>query len=182
GGVGLILEPTRPLVHLPNSMLRVHPLKKDELDDRISGFPLTVLSHRIGSAFSFLPVFAGDDPWQSALILHSQEAHPYSYEAVDAATYNRVAVTPAAKSGVFRITNADQSTTHCLRFSVINATGFIRPEGENAFSGEEDYNGMKVFFYATVNGKIQGIDEQGTEQKKNLLATVESADGVLEMQ
>src|SRR5690606_41734484 len=78
GGVGLILEPTRPLVHLPNSMLRVHPLKKDELDDRISGFPLTVLSHRIGSAFSFLPVFTEGDPWQAALILHDQEAHPYS--------------------------------------------------------------------------------------------------------
>jgi len=91
-------------------------------------------------------------------------------------------VTPAAKSGVFRITNADQSTTHRLRFSVINATGFINVEGDNAFSGEEDYNGMKVFFYATVNGKIQSTDEQGTEQRKNLLATVESADGVLEMQ
>lgn len=182
GGVGLILEPTRPLVHLPNSMLRVHPLKKDELDDRIAGFPLTVVSHRIGSAFSFLPVFTEGDPWQAALILHDQEAHPYSYEAVDATTYNRVAVTPAAKSGVFRITNADQSTTHRLRFSVINATGFINVEGDNAFSGEEDYNGMKVFFYATVNGKIQSTDEQGTEQRKNLLATVESADGVLEMQ
>src|SRR5690606_26075490 len=78
GGVGLILEPTRPLVHLPNSMLRVHPLKKDELDDRIAGFPLTVVSHRIGSAFSFLPVFTEGDPWQAALILHDQEAHPYS--------------------------------------------------------------------------------------------------------
>jgi len=182
GGVGLILEPTRPLVHLPNSMLRVHPLKKDELDDRIAGFPLTVVSHRIGSAFSFLPVFTEGDPWQAALILHDQEAHPYSYEAVDATTYNRVAVTPAAKSGVFRITNADQSTTHRLRFSVINATGFINVEGDNAFSGEEDYNGMKVFFYATVNGKIRDTDEQSAEQRKNLLATVESADGVLEMQ
>jgi alpha-1,2-mannosidase, putative len=182
GGVGLILEPTRPLVHLPNSMLRVHPLKKDELDDRIAGFPLTVVSHRIGSAFSFLPVFTEGDPWQAALILHDQEAHPYSYEAVDATTYNRVAVTPAAKSGVFRITNADQSTTHRLRFSVINATGFVNVEGDNAFSGEEDYNGMKVFFYATVNGKIRDTDEQSAEQRKNLLATVESADGVLEMQ
>lgn len=182
GGVGLILEPTRPLVHLPNSMLRVHPLKKDELDDRVAGFPLTVVSHRIGSAFSFSPVFAEGDPWQAAIDIHAQEAHPYCYEVVDATNYDRVAVTPAAKSGVFRITNADQSTTHRLRFSVINATGFIKPEGESAFAGEEDYNGMKVFFYATVNGKIQGTDEQGTEQKRNLLATVKSANGVLEMQ
>src|SRR5690606_11430926 len=116
GGVGLILEPTRPLVHLPNSMLRVHPLKKDELADQLSGFPLTVVSHRIGSAFSFLPVFAEGDPWQSSITIHRQNAHPYAYEVVDAATYNSVVVTPSEKSGIFRMTNADRSTTHRLRF------------------------------------------------------------------
>src|SRR4051812_2137862 len=32
GGVGLILEPTRPTVHIPNSMVRVFPARKDQLD------------------------------------------------------------------------------------------------------------------------------------------------------
>jgi len=39
GSVGIILEPTRPVVHLPNSMVRVFPIRKDQLDDRIYNFP-----------------------------------------------------------------------------------------------------------------------------------------------
>ena len=42
GGVGLILEPTRPTVQLPNQMIRSYPGRKDYLDapglyDRQSG-------------------------------------------------------------------------------------------------------------------------------------------------
>jgi hypothetical protein len=42
GGVGLILEPTRPTVQLPNQMIRSYPGRKDYLDapglyDRESG-------------------------------------------------------------------------------------------------------------------------------------------------
>ncbi|WP_262245902.1 GH92 family glycosyl hydrolase [Parapedobacter soli] len=181
GGVGLILEPTRPLVHLPNSMLRVHPLKKDELDDQISGFPLTVVSHRIGSSFSFLPVFTESNPWRSNIIIHRQDAHPYAYEVVDAISYNSVAVTPNERSGIFRMTNADQSTTHRLRFSIINASGFVESPNDHAFSGEEDYNGMKVYFYGTVDGTVKSVETGGDDSRKNLLATVESANGVLEM-
>ncbi|MCK5821839.1 MAG: hypothetical protein KAH17_08130, partial [Bacteroidales bacterium] len=35
GSVGVILEPTRPTVHLPNSLVRVFPIRKDQLDDQI---------------------------------------------------------------------------------------------------------------------------------------------------
>jgi len=181
GGVGLILEPTRPLVHLPNSMVRIYPLKKDELDDRIGGFPLTVISHRIGSAFAFLPVFGDDDPWQSTILIHTQEAHPYSYEVSDARTYDRVAVAPGAKSGVFQMERADGSTTHRLRFSIINASGFIKAQGDSALVGEEDYNGMKVFFYASFDGSLQNIEEQGPENRKNVLATVNATGNKLDL-
>ena len=181
GGVGLILEPTRPLVHLPNSMVRIYPLKKDELDDRIGGFPLTVISHRIGSAFAFLPVFGDDDPWQSTILIHTQEAHPYSYEVSDARTYDRVAVAPGAKSGVFQMERADGSTTHRLRISIINASGFIKAQGDSALVGEEDYNGMKVFFYASFDGSLQNIEEQGPENRKNVLATVNATGNKLDL-
>ena len=41
GGQGFLLEPTRPTVSLPNSMVRVYPVRKDQLDDQIHSFPLT---------------------------------------------------------------------------------------------------------------------------------------------
>ncbi|MGN6554794.1 MAG: hypothetical protein ACTHLW_13880 [Verrucomicrobiota bacterium] len=55
GGVGIMLEPTRPTVHLPNSMVRVYPVRKDQLDDQIRSFPLTIISHRLGEVFSLMP-------------------------------------------------------------------------------------------------------------------------------
>jgi hypothetical protein len=56
GGVGVLLEPIRPTVHLPNAMLRMYPMKRDQIDDQIAYFPLNVPSHRLNWVFGFLPV------------------------------------------------------------------------------------------------------------------------------
>ena len=48
GGVGLLLQPTRPTVQLPNQMIRMYPVRKDYLDDQIRFFPLILISHRLG--------------------------------------------------------------------------------------------------------------------------------------
>src|SRR3546814_12736582 len=79
------------------------------------------------------------------------------------------------------MTNADRSTTHRLRFSIVNATGFVESPNDHAFSGEEDYNGMKVYFYGTVDGTVKNVETEGADNRRNVLATVESASGVLEM-
>ena len=55
GNVGILLEPTRPAVYLPNSMVRMYPIRHDALDDRIQGFPLTISSHRISELFRIMP-------------------------------------------------------------------------------------------------------------------------------
>ena len=55
GNVGQLLEPTRPIVHLPNQMIRVSPQRKDYLDDQVTSFPLTIVSHRLGEVFSLRP-------------------------------------------------------------------------------------------------------------------------------
>ena len=35
GNVGILLVPTRPTVYLPNSMVRMYPMRADAMDDRI---------------------------------------------------------------------------------------------------------------------------------------------------
>jgi hypothetical protein len=55
GNVGILLVPTRPAVFLPNSMVRVYPMRADALDDRIESFPLTISSHRMDELFSIMP-------------------------------------------------------------------------------------------------------------------------------
>lgn len=46
GNVSILLEPTRPTAFLPNSTVRMYPMRRDALDDQIQYFPLTILSHR----------------------------------------------------------------------------------------------------------------------------------------
>src|SRR5882757_7243645 len=55
GSQGFLLEPMRPTVSLPNSMVRVYPVRKDQLDDQIHSFPLTLVSHRMGELFWLMP-------------------------------------------------------------------------------------------------------------------------------
>ena len=50
GGVGHLLQPTRPNVQLPNQVIRMHPVRSDYLDDQISFFLLQY--HRTGSFLS----------------------------------------------------------------------------------------------------------------------------------
>src|SRR5450432_4595377 len=52
GNVAQLLEPTRPAAYLPNQVIRMYPIRKDYLDDQISSFPLTIVSHRLGQVFA----------------------------------------------------------------------------------------------------------------------------------
>src|SRR5271157_2386169 len=108
GGVGVILEPTRPTVHLPNSMLRTFPMRKDQLDDQISYFPLTVTSHRLSSVFALMPVSGGADEilWNRRLVYDQEKTTPYYYSASFMETGDAVEFAPNARSACFRFTFA----------------------------------------------------------------------------
>src|SRR5579859_7883441 len=75
GGQGFLLEPTRPTVSLPNSMVRVYPIRKDQLDDQIHSFPLTIISHRLGELFWLMPCAGAPDP-----ALRDDWSRPESYD------------------------------------------------------------------------------------------------------
>ena len=55
GGVGVLLQPTRPTVQLPNQLIRWSPARADLLDDRVWDYPLTLTTHRLQSVFGFFP-------------------------------------------------------------------------------------------------------------------------------
>lgn len=59
GNISHLLVPTFPTVQLPNSMLRVYPVRADYTADQLGGLPLIVTHHRERSAFN-LAVYQGD--------------------------------------------------------------------------------------------------------------------------
>ena len=48
GNISILLVPTFPVTHLPNSMLRMIPAHREFVTDRMQGLPLNMPSHRQG--------------------------------------------------------------------------------------------------------------------------------------
>ncbi|WP_240755336.1 GH92 family glycosyl hydrolase [Pedobacter sp. SYP-B3415] len=152
GGVGLILEPTRPAVHQPNSMVRVFPARKDQLDDQIAYFPLSISSHRQPWLFRFMPVSGKLNAASAGKFTSANETISPSYYQVNLIeTGIRLAFSPGQRSGIFKIEFT--GTENFLRLG--NETrGSIGAEGKNALSGIEEFNGMKAYFYAEANTEL----------------------------
>src|SRR5665647_1635671 len=124
GSVGVILEPTRPTIHLPNSMVRVFPMRKDQLDDQISNFQLMQTSHRLSPVFAFLPVSGsiGSDIWFKRLEYGPEVLTPYYYRTTFENSGDAIEFSPQARSGYFRVDFA-KNEQHFLRMGVFSGLG-----------------------------------------------------------
>ncbi|WP_276090536.1 GH92 family glycosyl hydrolase [Pedobacter sp. JY14-1] len=171
GGVGLILEPTRPTVQLPNQMVRVYPVRKDALDDQVAYFPLTVAAHRVFSLFSFLPV-SGDPSglWDRKEVYDHEVLTPYYYRSELGDNGTITEFSPGAKSGVFKI-SFKGSGPHYLRLGILNEGGEINTDG-SSISGTEVFRGMKAFFYAELSAAQQGAVYREGAGKRQVLVKV----------
>jgi len=170
GGVGIILEPTRPTVQLPNSMVRTFPMRKDQLDDQISFFPLLLTSHRLSSVFAILPVSGGFDEtiWNRRLVYDQEKTTPYYYATSFTETGDAVEFAPQARSGYFRFTFAGRKEHH-LRLHVINDLGEIDLPRPGVITGTESFAGMNAYVYAEVDARITGFRYRDSSDRKHLL-------------
>ncbi|MFP5080970.1 GH92 family glycosyl hydrolase [Pedobacter sp. JCM 36344] len=171
GGSGIVLQPTRELVHLPNSILRVFPMKQDQLDDQISFFPLTTVSHRTEFAFSFLPLKGkmNDTFWVKRLTILTEKATPYYYQVEEEDTGFTVEFSPSAKSGIFQIDFKDAKDNY-LRLGLNGGSGNVQSDGKRTITGTENITGMKAFFYAETDQDMDGLSYQNNKEKNRLLA------------
>src|SRR5579859_2886927 len=136
GGQGFLLEPTRPTVSLPNSMVRVYPVRKDQLDDQIHSFPLTIISHRLGELFWLMPYDGtpGADAWDRPQAYDQETETPYYYSTQFDDSLIQTEFTPAAHSGYFRFTFPSGNATILLANRMPGDLGFT---GTNVVSGKE---------------------------------------------
>ena len=101
GNVSMLLVPTYPTFHLPNQMIRMFPVKKDYIDDQITGFPLQVVSHRNRGVLQMKVTLGELSPssWKSKMnIDHDLEImHPWFYSTYLIEDDIRVSFTPGKK-------------------------------------------------------------------------------------
>ncbi|HEY1903513.1 MAG TPA: GH92 family glycosyl hydrolase [Terracidiphilus sp.] len=152
GNVGILLVPTRPTVFLPNSMVRVYPMRADALDDQIESFPLTISSHRMDELFSIMP---GDG---RASAYDQEKTTPYYYSTRFDESLIQTEFTVTARCGYFRFTFPDGNA------SVVVANrlkGALETQDGDAISGEERFSNMKAYVYGEfsepVNFKLENL-------------------------
>jgi len=157
GGVAHLLQPTRPTVQLPNQVIRMYPYRADYMDDQISFFPLSIISHRNGPLFGILPYSssAKEEGWMERQTydhdLETVRPHYYSSYFIDSDI--RTEFTPGRKCGHFRFTFPENSKK--LLKLQINQDGVWQPISGSSVSGEEHFMGMNAYVYGefSLSGK-----------------------------
>lgn len=107
GNVSQLLVPTYPTFHLPNQMVRMFPVKKDYIDDQITGFPLQVISHRSKGILQ-MKVTLGNvtsSSWKAKMnIDHDLEImRPWLYSTYLIDDDIRVSFAPGEKCAIYKI-------------------------------------------------------------------------------
>ncbi len=175
GGVGFLLEPTRPTVSLPNSMLRFYPVRRDVLDDQIHSFPLIVLSHRQGEAFSIMPG-AQVDALRRPAAYDQEQATPYYYSTRFDDSLVRTEFAPSARCGYYRFTFPNQQPLLLLA-NRHDGELAVDPNGE--VSGTEIFNNMKAYVYGHFSKPVK-VEQTKDGAKSRLVVRAERKAETLE--
>jgi predicted alpha-1,2-mannosidase len=170
GNVGQLLQPTRPTVQQPNQMMRMAPRRADYIDDQIASFPLIILSHRLGEAFSIKPSIQAVtmNSWlQKMTYDHDLEVtRPWYYSTYLIDNDITVEYTPGKKVGVYRFEFPHGAAHKSLLLDVYNKNNsewkFI---SANEITGVETYHeDIKVYLY----GKFNACGKRGTVKDNKL--------------
>jgi predicted alpha-1,2-mannosidase len=152
GGQGFLLEPTHPTVSLPNRMVRVYPMRKDQLDDQIHSFPLTIISHRLGELFWLMPGDEAGGRWESPAAYDREIETPYYYSVRFDGSLIQTEFTPTARCGYFRFTfPAGQPVVRLAN----RTDGTLSIPDAGSVSGVEKFNNMQAFFYGEFSAPVQ---------------------------
>jgi predicted alpha-1,2-mannosidase len=156
GNVGILLVPTRPTVFMPNSMVRVYPIRQDAMRDQIDSFPLTISSHRMRELFSILP---GDG---SPKAYDLEKTTPYYYTTRFDDSRIKVEFSATERCGYFRFAFPDGKASVVLSNRL---AGDLRVQ-DQAVVGEEDFDGVKAFVYGEFSAPVAYETEQLSSGKK----------------
>jgi predicted alpha-1,2-mannosidase len=164
GNVGILLVPTRPAVFLPNSMVRVYPMRADALDDRIESFPLTISSHRMDELFSIMP---GESDKPAA---YDQEVTtPYYYSTRFDDSLIQTEFSATERCGYFRFTFPDGKAAVILANRL---QGDLEIEGGAVVRGEEQFSNMKAFVYGEFSVPM-ALKVESLGNKKRVTASAQ---------
>jgi len=146
GNISILLVPTFPTSHLPNSMLRMIPTHREFVTDRLQGFPLNLPAHRGNNVLMLMP-FCGNEEDLNINFNYRYDheiTKPYRYSVFLPDHGINVDFAPAAKSAIYSFT-FEENGQRTILLRTING-GELKSEG-NVVSGFEILDHVKHYFY-----------------------------------
>jgi predicted alpha-1,2-mannosidase len=147
GNISHLLVPTYPTIHLPNSMMRVHPLREDFTETQLHGLPVFLPTHRGDHVFNLLPFQGNADEFLSvrAYDYDSEIVKPYYYEVYLENVNTAVKFVPAHQAAIYELNFQGKDTPQLI----INAEKGALHAVANTVSGWQFiYNSQtKVYLY-----------------------------------
>jgi len=172
GNISHLLVPTFPTIHLPNSMLRVYPERRDFTEITINGLPLIVSSHRGSSAFN-LSTFQGDPKDLKPVIPYSydhEKITPYSYSVYLDEQQARVDYGVSHQSAIYHFAYEREEDVYL----VLNSrNGTMQWDGKAVSGYQQLANQTRVYLYLvpeslpsevqilTASGLAKGTEAEG---------------------
>lgn len=151
GNISHLLVPTYPLVHLPNSMLRVYPQREDYTSDILHGLPLLQISHRGSFAFNLSP-FQGDESELTPRIdfdYDNEVIKPYYYKVDLASQQLRAEFAPSHQSAIYHFDYKQKEKTPYL---ILNSGNGELEIDRNVISGYQIMqNDLRVYIYMEMD-------------------------------
>lgn len=164
GNISLLLVPTYPTIHLPNSMLRVTPNRIDYTDETLKGLPILLTSHRGKKAFTLSPTL--NQPYlgntYETYAYDNESCKPYQYTVDLEQGEERINVNfiPSHQSALYTFTLPKNNKEFYL--SITTEKGALSQINKNSISGYQilDDDTTKVYLYAEFNHEIRQIQEK----------------------
>ena len=151
GNISHLLVPTYPLVHLPNSMLRVYPQREDYASDRVHGLPILQISHRGSFAFNLSP-FQGDESELSPCFdfdYDNELIKPYYYKVDLCSQQLRAEFAPSHQSAIYRFDYKQKQKTPYL---ILHSGNGELEIDRNVISGYQIMqNNLRVYIYMEMD-------------------------------
>ena len=154
GNISHLLVPTYPTVHLPNSMLRVYPVREEHTVDFVKGLPMIVPDHRRGSVINFVP-YTGELPQKVnnvKLSYDNETIKPYRYQVYFDEIGVDVDFVPSHQSAIYSL-KRDNGKQLSLSFLLDNENVNVNGNSVLGYKVLQD-NKTKVYFYAETDKNI----------------------------
>jgi predicted alpha-1,2-mannosidase len=167
GGIGILLQPTLPLVQLPYGMVRIAPLTDPGFQDRyvapkIFGFP--------AAGASFIPVVGSVAPSSTG------NASDYDHDLETVKPYYcsefldryglQVEYTVAQRAAYYRIDFRDRNDAHIV-FNV-GANGEISARSATVVVGSAEQEDTRSYFYVTFSQPMVAVQQwPGTDEAEH---------------